>query len=124
MTVSIISTRKEFLCVSADVKPTDVVTGSEMYETDTGSTYIFNGVAWVEKVDSLVSLSSDLWNDQRFDFTSGDLDYKGLSKTHKASTAAGDLWSIWKFTWATRLPTRIEGPLIGNWDGRAALSWA
>ena len=124
MTVSIISTRKEFLCESGDVKPTDVVTGSEMYETDTGSTYIFNGVAWVEKVDSLVSLSTDLWNDQRFDFTSGDLDYKGLSKTHKASTAAGNLWSIWKYTWAVGLPTRIEGPLIGNWDGRAALSWA
>ena len=101
-----------------------MVTGSEMYETDTGSTYVFNGVAWVEIKDSVVSISSDLWNDQRFDFTSGDLDYKGYSETHKASTAAGNLWSIWKFTWAAGLPTRIEGPLIGNWDGRVALLWA
>ena len=68
-------------------------------------------------------VASDSWKDQKFDYTSGDLDYKGLSVTHNAATDAGDLWSIWKYTWVGDNPTRIEGPIIGNWDDRAGLSW-
>jgi hypothetical protein len=123
MAISIISTKKEFLCVSGDSKPTDIVVGSEMYETDTGSTYVFDGAAWVKIRDLAVSVSNDLWDDTRFDWTSGDLDYKGKNETHKALVTATD-WQIYKYTWAAGLPTRIEGPLEGSWTGRAALSWA
>ena len=62
--------------------------------------------------------------DQRMDYTTGDLDYRGVSKTHKA-VAAANVWWIWKYTWdATPNCTRIEGPLLGNWTARAALAWA
>lgn len=65
-----------------------------------------------------------LWRDQRMDYTTGDLDYRGVSKIHKAGVG-DDVWWIWKYTWdATPNCTRIEGPLFGNWTGRAALAWA
>ena len=67
-------------------------------------------------------VASDSWKDTRFDFTSGDLDYKGLSVTHKAATDAGDLWHIWKYTWVAGLPI-YKQLLIGNWDDRATLGW-
>ena len=52
MAVSIISTRKEYLCNSDDDKPTDnILSGSFMYEVDTGLSYIYNGDAWTEKRD-------------------------------------------------------------------------
>ena len=52
MTVSIISTRKEYLCDSDDDKPTEnILSGSFMYEVDTGLSYIYNGDAWTEKRD-------------------------------------------------------------------------
>ena len=68
--------------------------------------------------------SETYWKDAMFDYTSGDLDYKGLSVTHKAATDAGDLWYVWKYTWVGTNPTRIEGPIIGNWDDRAGMAWA
>ena len=52
MAVSIISTRKEYLCDSDDDKPTEnMLPGSFMYEVDTGLTYIYNGKTWTEKRD-------------------------------------------------------------------------
>jgi len=78
-------------------------------------------LAWERMV---TPIEDNYWKDIRFDFTTGDLDYKGCSVTHKAAEGAGDLWYIWKYTWAAGLPTRIEGPLVGNWTGRAALDWA
>lgn len=66
---------------------------------------------------------NNYWKDQRFDYTSGDLDYKGLSQIHKAATDIGDLWWIWKYTWSGANLVRIEGPLNGVWDSRAALGW-
>ena len=52
MAVSIISTRKEYLCNSDDEKPTEnMLSGAFMYEVDTGLTYIYNGDAWTEKRD-------------------------------------------------------------------------
>jgi hypothetical protein len=70
--------------------------------------------------------STDIqWKDKRRDYTSGNLDYEGFSLTHKASITTGDLWWIWKYTWdATPDKTRDEGPLVGNWSGRADLDWA
>jgi len=69
------------------------------------------------------ALVSNYWKDQRFDYTSGSLDYKGMNTTHKADTTA-TTWYIQKFTWAGDNIVRIEGPLVGSWDGRAALAWA
>ena len=52
MAVSIISTRKDYLCDSDDYKPIDnILPGSFMYEVDTGLSYIYNGDAWTEKRD-------------------------------------------------------------------------
>ena len=52
MAVSIISTRKEYLCNSDDEKPTEnMLSGAFMYEVDTGLTYIYNGDTWTEKRD-------------------------------------------------------------------------
>lgn len=70
--------------------------------------------------------STDIkWKDQRFDYTSGNLDYLGRSLIHKASTSESTLWWIWKYSFdGSDNLTRIEGPLTGNWDDRAALAWA
>ena len=65
MTVSIISTRKEYLCNSDDEKPTDnILPGSFMYEADTGSTYIYNGDIWTEKIDPAPLTFMELMNTQ------------------------------------------------------------
>ena len=41
-----------YTCVAADVKTVaGIETGATAYETDTGDMYIFNGAAWVAKVD-------------------------------------------------------------------------
>ena len=69
-------------------------------------------------------LAGHYWKDQRFEFSSGDLIYKGLSTTHKASTSTGNLWWIWKYTWSSGELTRKEGPLNDDWDDRASLAWA
>jgi hypothetical protein len=42
-------TKVRYVCLSTDTKPTDVVVGAEIYETDTGDTYIYSGSAWVEE---------------------------------------------------------------------------
>lgn len=49
MAVVLITAIKKFQGLAGDVKPTDAPAGSEFYETDTGSTYIFNGSSWVLK---------------------------------------------------------------------------
>ena len=66
--------------------------------------------------------SGSIWKDQRFDYTSGDLDYKGFNTRHKAATTRDD-WHIWKYTWTDGNCVRIEGPLIGVWDNRATMAW-
>lgn len=65
---------------------------------------------------------ASFYPDQRFDYTSGNLDYKGFNETHKAATDATS-WVVWKYTWSSGNLVRIEGPLTGSWDGRASLSW-
>ena len=60
------------------------------------------------------------WYDQRFDMTSGNIDYIGRSLTHKSSDML-----IWKYSFdASDNITRIEGPLMGTWANRASLDWA
>lgn len=63
------------------------------------------------------------WKDQRYDYTSGNLDYKGQNTTHKEATNA-ETWYIQKYTWMGDNVVRIEGPLVGAWDDRASLAWA
>ena len=62
------------------------------------------------------------WNETRFDFTTGDLDYLGKHEMAGAATS-DDGWLIWKFAWSSSLPTKIQGPLTGSWDNRASLLW-
>ena len=66
MAISIISTRKEYLCNSDDDKPTEkILSGSFMYEVDTGLTYIYNGSAWTEKKDPEPLKFMELMNVQK-----------------------------------------------------------
>jgi|TARA_R110002051_G_scaffold306455_1_gene377024 hypothetical protein len=44
--------------LSTDAKPTDIVSGSEFIETDTGSRYIHNGTAWIQ--DTFESMRESL----------------------------------------------------------------
>jgi hypothetical protein len=42
----------KYLCVSTDTKPTsadNVNPGDEIYETDTGKTFIYSGSDWIRK---------------------------------------------------------------------------
>jgi hypothetical protein len=70
----------------------------------------------------LVIIENDDSKDQRQDYTSGEMDYRGTNAIHKAATTA-TTWQITKYTWVSSNCTRVEGPLEGSWDGRAALSW-
>lgn len=70
----------------------------------------------------LVDTGENYWKDKRFEYSSGDLIYKGVNVTHKAATDAAT-WYIWKYTWDGDDCTRIEGPLEGTWDNRASLAW-
>jgi hypothetical protein len=48
--------------------------------------------------------------------------YKGVHELH--DVADTDLeWEIWKYTYSGTNCVRIEGPLRGSWNGRAALAW-
>ena len=68
-------------------------------------------------------LAANYWKDARYEWSSGDLIYKGLHTTHKAATSDTN-WYVWKFTWSGSDLERKEGPLTGSWDGKAALAWA
>jgi hypothetical protein len=64
-----------------------------------------------------------LWKDIRIDNASGNVDYLGKVVTHKESLDSPS-WYIKKFTWSGGMPVRIEGPIQGEWNKRASLSWA
>ena len=62
-------------------------------------------------------------HDQKFEWSSGNLIYIGMHRLHPASDTEPE-WAIWKLTWdASSNLTRMEGPLEGTWDTRAALGW-
>jgi len=71
----------------------------------------------------IIQDKDDYWKDKRLEYSSGNLVYRGYNTTNKASTSAQD-WHIWKYTWSSGDLTRIQGPLVGTWDGRASLDWA
>lgn len=69
-------------------------------------------------------LADNYWNDIRVDNTSGNIDYIAKNITHKAAVGSAT-WYIWKYSdYDSGLARRIEGPLVGTYTGRAALSWA
>lgn len=79
---------------------------------------------WGDGVSKSLNVNDwSYWKDQRFDWTSGNLDYKAFNATHKAATSDAT-WYIWKYTYSAGNLTRTEGPLEGSYDGRAALAWA
>jgi len=68
--------------------------------------------------------SDGIWGDRLFFYDGSDnLLYVCRHPVHKAATSRTD-WYIWKYTFSTDLISRIEGPLRGSVDGRAALDWA
>jgi len=68
--------------------------------------------------------ASDIkWRHKKFSYTSGNLIYLGKSLNHNPSTSAGQLWWIWKFIYSGTDVIDIIGPLSGNWDDRATLTW-
>lgn len=97
-----------------------------------------NLLAWVRMKQPTVEVGGDLnitmgdverilagnyWKDQRFDYEGNNVVYKGLNVTHKAGTDSST-WYVWRYTWVGNNCTRIEGPLMGTWNGRADLGWA
>ena len=80
-------------------------------------------------VEDDVNTADDPWypyQPQRvvlFEYSGSDMIYRGINITHKAATSATN-WVVWKYTYTTSLLVKIEGPLVGSWDGRAALDWA
>ena len=55
----------------------------------------------------------------KFDWTTGNLDYKGVNVNADALDGDTD-WLIYKFTWVANNPTVIQ-KRQGSWTGRAAL---
>ena len=112
---------KNFSGLSTETKPTiaagnNVPNGSRWREVDTGITFFFN-------------LADDDWYPYlpqrvvRLDYSGSDMIYRGINTTHKAATSATN-WVIWKYTYVSSILTKIEGPLVGTWDGRPALDWS
>jgi hypothetical protein len=63
------------------------------------------------------------WKDQRFEYDGANLlIYKGSHPDHDADIT-DENWAVSKFTYDGDNVVRIEGPLIGSWDGRALLAW-
>jgi hypothetical protein len=81
----------------------------------------YKQAAHLTAVDYNIALGT-FWQDVRFDYTSGNLDYKGAHYSHDAGTDSPD-WEVWKYTWSSGDCVRIEGPLQGAWDNRATLGW-
>jgi len=80
----------------------------------------FTGDLTVTMGDVERLLADNYWKDKRLDWTSGDLDYMGVNVTAGAATNAAT-WYVFKYTWASGNCTRIQGPVVGSWDGRPAL---
>ena len=78
-------------------------------------------VGGVKSRDHIINLGA-YWKDQIFEYSSGVLSYRGCHFLHNPGTD-DDMWSIWKYTYSDGDLTRIEGPLSGAWDSRAALDW-
>ena len=113
---------KNFSGLSTETKPTiaagnNVPNGSRWREVDTGLIYHF-------------SLVDDIWylfpygnKVVKLEYSTGNIIYRGINKTHKAATNL-TTWVIYKYSYTGDDLTKIEGPLVGSWDGRAALDWA
>lgn len=73
---------------------------------------------------SAIKLAADVqWLSKQFEFdTSGNPVYRGCHRDFNASTGDRN-WYIWKYTWTNSTPVRIQGPVVGSWEGRAALKW-
>ena len=86
------------------------------------SPYEFSPVGNVHDRSQIIDLGA-YWRDIHMEYVAGDLIYRGCHFLHNASTADTN-WEIWKYTLVGTDYTRIEGPIRGSWDGRAALGWA
>jgi hypothetical protein len=65
-------------------------------------------------------LADNYWKIKQYDYTSGNLDYSGFNIS--ASAADADVtWYVWKYTWVGANCTKIQGPAVGSWTGRAIL---
>jgi len=87
--------------------------------------YVYNpdSLSWDRMRQPQISpLADELPLDTRMEYSSGKIIYKGIHATHKAVTSDTS-WLVWKFTWVGDDLTRMEGPLEGSYDGRAALGW-
>ena len=70
-----------------------------------------------------IAVLGAFFHDQRFDWDAdGNLIYRGIRPRHNDPITETD-WEIWKFTWSSGNLERLEGPLVGSWDGRAFLGW-
>ena len=70
-----------------------------------------------------IAVLGGYWRDQRFEYSSSNIVYKGVHELHNAATTDTG-WQVWKYTWTGDDLTRVEGPLSGAWDSRASLDWA
>ena len=74
------------------------------------------------RVEGKTPVDETLYLSKRLAYSGGDLAYVGFNTIINASTTATD-WQIYKYTWSSGDLTYMQGPLIGSWDGRAALGW-
>ena len=62
------------------------------------------------------------WGTTRFNYSGNNVDYIGRHTDHDAATT-DKAWVIRKLIYSGNDLVRIEGPLMGAWDDRAALGW-
>ena len=90
-------------------------------DIEVAPTSMRGGLQWVEGLGWIRSPVNGVFPYEQYDYTSGNLDYKGINTDSSAADADTD-WVIWKFTWSSGNCTKIQ-MLVGSWTGRAGLSW-
>ena len=75
--------------------------------------------------DMALISTNQYWKDMRFSYDINlNVEYSGVAKNLGASTSSGNHWYVKKYTYdASFNVTRIQGPIEGNWDDRAAMAW-
>lgn len=115
----VIAVRNESSDKPVDLEMPDEIRGLKV------ALYVWNPdeLDWVRmRQPQMAPLADSLPLDTRFEWSSGNLIFKGIHATHKALTSDTH-WLIWKYSYSGDDMVRIEGPLEGAWDNRASLGW-
>lgn len=87
-------------------------------ESNIAPTSLRGGLEWAEGLGWLRHPINGVYPYEQYDYTSGNLDYKGINTDRSADDADTD-WIIFKYTWVSNNCTKIQ-MRITSWTNRAS----